>query len=552
MNSRRRVAAQAVAVSSAVALVAAGCSSSGGDDSSGGANNSVTSTGAVSLFESQPELGLVPANTTESGGGKVVDNLFTGLVRYSNDGGKPVNAAAESIDTTDSKVYTIKLKSGMKFHDGTDVKAENFVKAWNFDAYSPNGMQNSSFFSDIQGFADVQSVDPDEDGPQKAPTPKAKEMSGLKVIDPLTFEVTLDAPFSIFPVKLGYSAFMPLPDVFFSQGADAFGKKPIGNGPLKFVSWQDNVEIKLTRFDEYNLDDKAAVKDVTYKVYQQDTAAYNDLLSNNLDFMEQVPIAMLAGDKWKSDLGDRARTVDAPITGIVTFPLYDKRFQNAKLRQAVSMAIDRQSINDKIFFGTRPPATSWSNPLAPGGGANDCTSCKFDPDRAKQLLQEAGGWTGQMTFTYNGDASHKEWMEAVAQSVKNTLGIDARAVALPTFAVFRQQVNAHKMTGPYRAAWQGDYPSIENWINPLYVTGGSSNDGLYSNPEVDALAKEAASQKNLDDAYAKFAEATKKIDADTPSMPIYYYTNQWATSEKLKKAEVTWLGYLDLSSVELA
>ncbi len=144
---------------------------------------------------------------------------------------------AESIDTTDSKVYTIKIKAGTKFHDGTEVKAKNFVDAWNWAAYSPNGAQNSSFFSDIAGFADVQSLDPDEDGPKKAPTPKADKMSGLEVVDDQTFKVTLNAPFSIFPVKLGYSAFVPLPDAFFSSTPEAFGKQPIGNGPVKFVSW---------------------------------------------------------------------------------------------------------------------------------------------------------------------------------------------------------------------------------------------------------------------------------------------------------------------------
>jgi oligopeptide transport system substrate-binding protein len=196
--------------------------------------------------------------------------------------------------------------------------------------------------------------------------------------------------------------------------------------------------------------------------------------------------------------------------------LYDKRFANAKLRQAVSLAINRQEINDKIFFGTRPPATSWSNPLAPGGGASDCTVCPFNPDEAKQLLQEAGGFQGEMVFYYNGDASHKEWMDAVAQSVKNVLRINARAEGLPTFAVFRQQVNDHKMKGPYRAAWQEDYPDVENWLGPLYVTGGSSNDGLYSNPEVDRLYKEGTSAATVDAAHAKFADATKIIDHGRP------------------------------------
>lgn len=543
--------AGAVAISAAIALVAAGCSS--GDDSGGGgtANDDKTANGGISVWLGQPENGLIPCNTTETNGGTVVDDLFTGLVNY-GEKGKPENAAAESIDTTDSKVYTIKLKSGMKFHDGTPVTAKSFVDAWNYCAYSPNGMQNSSFFSDIQGFDQVNTQDPDGEGPKKAPPPPAKEMSGLKVIDDTTFEVTLNAPFSIFPVKLGYSAFMPLPEAFFSQGPDAFGKKPIGNGPVKFVSWTDNVEIKVTRNDDYTLGDKVKIKDVTYKLYQEDTAAYNDLLSGNLDFLQQVPTSALAGDKWKSDLGDRAKTAEVPTTGIIAFPMYDKRFANPKLRQAISLAIDREAINDKVFFGTRPPATSWSNPLAPGGGENDCTVCTYDPDKAKQLLQEAGGWTGDMVFYYNADASHKTWMDAVAQSVKNTLGINARAEGMPTFDVFRTQINAHKMTGPYRAAWQEDYPDVENWIGPLYVKGGSSNDGLYSNDRVNQLYKEATSAASVDDAHAKFAEATKIIDQDVPAMPIYNYSEQYGYSQRLKTVDVDWVGQIDISSVELA
>jgi len=280
--------ARLVAVTAAAMLVAAGCSGDGDSDTND--TSSDTANGAITIDGTQPEVGLIPASTTETGGGKIIDFLWTGLVSYPNDGGAPVNAVAESIQTTDSKVYTIKLKQGTKFHDGTEVKAKNFVDAWNWAAYSPNGAQNSSFFSDIAGFADVNTPDPDDDGPKKAPEPKAKTMSGLKVVDDYTFTATLSTPFSIFPTKLGYSAYMPLPDVFFTETAEAFGKKPIGNGPVKFVSWTDNVEIKLTRFDDYTLADKVKIKDVTVKMYQEDTAAYADLQSGNLDFQQQIPV----------------------------------------------------------------------------------------------------------------------------------------------------------------------------------------------------------------------------------------------------------------------
>ncbi|MEV4202164.1 peptide ABC transporter substrate-binding protein [Micromonospora globbae] len=536
----------AVALSAAVALIASGCS---GSDDGGDAGTSTD--GAIVIDGTQPEVPLVPANTTETGGGAIIDYLWTGLVEYPNNGGAPQNAVAESIETTDSKVYTIKIKKGLKFHDGTEVKAANFTKAWNWAAYSPNGAQNSSFFADIQGFDQVQSEDPDGDGPKQAPEPAAKEMSGLKVIDDYTFEVTLAAPTAVFPTKLGYSAFVPLPDVFFTQKPDDFGRKPIGNGPVKFVSWEDDVMIKLTRFDDYALRDKMKIKDVDVKLYQEDTAAYNDLLAGNLDFQQQVPVSALAGDKWKNDLGDRAIQSTTPSTGIIAFPIYDPKYKNPKLRKAVSLAINRQDITEKIFFGNRTPADSWANPLTPGAKAGNCTACQYNPDEAKKLLAEAGGFQGEMVFYYNADASHKEWMEAVAQSVKNTLGINARAEGIPTFAVFRQQINAHKMTGPYRAGWQQDYPDVENWVNPLYVTGGSSNDGLYSNKEVDALAKQASGAKNLDEAHAKFAEAVALIDQDVPSIPVYFQGQQSGHSEKIKKVELTNVGEIDITSVEL-
>jgi oligopeptide transport system substrate-binding protein len=543
--------ASAVAMGVSVALVAAGCG--GGDKGSGNTGGGTdTANAAITIHGTQPEVGLIPASTTETGGGKIVDYLWTGLVQYPNDGSAPVNALAESINTDDSKTYTIKIKSGTKFHDGTEVKAKNFVDAWNWGAYSPNGAQNGSFFSDIAGFADVHTEDPDQDGPKKAPEPKAKTMSGLKTVDDYTFEVTLGAPFSIFPTKLGYSAYMPLPDAFFTSTPEAFGKKPIGNGPVKFVSWQDDVEIKLTRFDEYTLQDKVKVKDVTVKMYQDTSAAYNDLVSGTLDFLEQVPVSALAGDKWKTDLpGDRAVTAKVPVSQIIAFPHYDKRFQNADLRRAVSLAINRQEINDKIFFGTRTPADSWANPLAPGNVPGNCTVCKFDPEAAKAALAKAGGFTGEMVIYYNADGPHKEWMEATAQSIKTVLGIEVRAEAIPTFAVFRQTINDHKAKGLYRSGWQQDYPDVENWLGPLYVTGGSSNDGLYSNPKVDALYKEGTAAADIKAAHAKFNEAVKVLDADVPAIPMFFATEQYGTSARIAGAKVTNVGELDLASVQL-
>ncbi|MFD0748466.1 ABC transporter substrate-binding protein [Phytohabitans flavus] len=545
--------ASAVAAIAAVALVAAGCG--GGDDTEENSGNAdKTANGAITIDGTQPANPLLPSATSETGGGDVLDFMWTGLINYPAGGGDPVNAVAEDIGTTDAQTYTVKIKKGIKFHDGTEVKAKNFVDAWNFTAYSENGQQQASFFSDIDGYEAVHTEDPDgEEGPQKAPKPTTDKMSGLAVVDDYTFTVKLAAPNSIFPVKLGYSAYFPMPDSFFAAAdKNEWGKKPVGNGPVKFVSWTDNVEIKLTRFDDYTLDDKVKIKDVTVKLYQEDTAAYAELVANQLDFQQQVPSSSLAGEKWKADLGARGLTVDIPVMQIIAFPIYDKRYQNKDLRRAVSLSINREEIASKIFFNTRKPATSWAAPGTLGATGFDCTTCKYDPEAAKAALQAAGGFEGEMVIYYNADASHKDWVEAAANSVATTLGIKVRAEGMPTFAVFRQNIDGKKMTGPYRAGWQADYPNGENWLGPLYVTGASSNDGSYSNPQVDALYQEGSRLADEKAAEAKFAEAIKIVDAEVPSIPIVSVTQQSGISNRIAPSVKTnWVGSIDLSTVEL-
>ena len=184
-----------------------------------------------------PQNPLVPSNTTETCGGNVHRRSFAKLVHYNAETAKPENDIAESIETTDNQNFTIKLKP-YKFHDGTEVNSKNFVDAWNYAAYGPNAQSSGYFMEPIEGFADLQcagTTNPDD--PCEGYTPKAKEMSGLKVVkDDKTFTIKTTEKVSNLPVRLGYSAFAPLPEAFFKD-PKAFGDKPIGTGPYKVDSW---------------------------------------------------------------------------------------------------------------------------------------------------------------------------------------------------------------------------------------------------------------------------------------------------------------------------
>ncbi|MEV4647743.1 ABC transporter substrate-binding protein [Saccharopolyspora sp. NPDC049357] len=532
-----------VAAPLAVALLATGC---GGGGSGSGED------GIVTLDWGEPENPLVPANTTEENGGFIVNSMFTGLVNYRASDLKVENAVAESIQTTDNQNFTIKLKPGWTFHDGTPVKAKNFVDAWNYSAYGPNGFQGASFFEQIDGYDQLQSEDPDGDeGPAQAPTPPTKEMSGLKVVDDTTFTVKLKAPFTIFPVVLGYSAYMPLPDAFFAD-PKGFEQHPIGNGPFKFQDRSPNVELNLAAYDKYAGTDKPTIKGAKFKVYDNLDTAYQDLVSGNLDFLRAVPVSALVGDKWKQELGERAKQKPGLLTQNLGIPTYDEKFKNPLVRKAISMSIDRKTITQQVFSGGRDPADGFATAAADGYRPGQCgEACEFNPEKAKQYLAQAGGFQGTLTLETNADGGHDEWVQAVAASIQQNLGIQTQFVPVPTFGEFRQKANAFQFDGLFRTGWKADYPNIETFLTQLYRTDASSNDYKYSNPAFDAALDKANAAPTAEAATAAYADAEKLLGEDLPVIPLWTQPVQYGFSERVAEGEVKAYRELDLSTVRL-
>ena len=221
---RGRTRATLAAGLTSLALVATAC---GGGGTTPPANEGGGQTGGeITVAGCTPENPLVPGNTAEVCGGDIVDAMTSKLIEYNTETAAPENDIAESIETSDNKFFTVKLKP-YKFQDGTEVKAKNFVDAWNYTAYGPNGQEGSGFYAPMAGSPTCSAADE-----KCAKPPKAKTMSGLKVVDDKTFTITTSEPVSNLPVRLGYSAYSPLPDVFFAD-PKAFEKKPIGAGPVQ-------------------------------------------------------------------------------------------------------------------------------------------------------------------------------------------------------------------------------------------------------------------------------------------------------------------------------
>ncbi|MCS6712419.1 ABC transporter substrate-binding protein [Brachybacterium sp. EF45031] len=541
MAISRRSMILATAASGAVATLAAcgGNSNGGGSGSDGGSAGGQGGGDPVLANTTEPENPLVPTNTTEVGGGRVIQSIFSGLVYYTAEG-KAENELAESIESEDNVTWTIKIKPGQKWSDGSDLKASDFVAAWNYGANTANAQKAQSFFEPIEGFAEVSAENATAE----------TTLSGLKAVDDTTLEVKLVSAQSDFPNRLGYAAYMPMPPAAF-EDMNAFGEKPVSNGPYMLDAWEHDTEIRLVPNPEYDGPRKAKNGGLTFVVYADEETLYNDLTSGNVDVVDQIPTSALP--TYEDELGERAVNAPGAVFQSITIPQNDPNFSGeaGKLRrQAISYSIDRKTICDKLFFGTRTPATDFVAPVIDGGGATDIPGAEvltFDAAKAKELWQQAEGmqpFNGEFTLSYNADGPHKDWVEAVCNSIKDTLGITATPQPHPAFGEFRRQITDRKLKGAFRSGWQADYPSVFNFLGPLYSSaaadGKGSNDGDYKNPEFDKLLQEGLSAPDSAAALEKFKAAQAILMTDLPAIPLWYQNTFGGYSENVSDVQYGW------------
>lgn len=552
---------KALGVAAIIALAVTGCGGGGGTSTNSSA--AVDPNKVISAYSNEPQNPLLPANTNEVYGGRVVELLFEGLRAYDSDG-KPVNALAESIETTDSQNWTIKVKSGAKFTNGEAITAKTFVDSWNFAALSTNLQNNGFFFESIEGYADVSAVTETTgaDGKKTStPAPTAQTMSGLAATDDQTITVKLGQPEADWSLRLGYSAFYPLPSEALKD-PKKFGENPIGNGPYKFEkegAWVHDQSISLVKNADYTGPRAAKNGGVTFKFYTDPGPAYTDLQADNLDITDVVPSNALK--TYTTDFPDRNSTRPNANNATLNIPNYNPNFQGEAgllRRQALSHAINREEITKVIFNGTRTPATEFTAPVL--DGYNDAIPgsdvLKFDAQKAKDLWAEAEkikpyDGSKPLLIASNTDGGNKEWIDAVANAFKNNLGIQAEIQPFAKFAEVLDLRKSQSLPGLTRAGWQGDYPSLYNFLGPVWATNASSNYEKYSNPEFDKLLKEGLAAKTPEDANKKFNEAQEILFKELPGLPLWYRATPIVWSNNVVSAETGWNGgvrYFDIEA----
>ncbi|WEV64010.1 ABC transporter substrate-binding protein [Bifidobacterium sp. ESL0732] len=532
---QKRTLVPAIATLCAAAFTLAGCGSqskSAGSDSNGPSNNAI-----VTAYDNEPQNPLSPGASGESGGIRVADEIYSGLVTYNKSGAIKNEMASSIKPNADSTQFTITIKDGWKFSNGTPVTAQSFTKAWSYAAVGSNGMKNAWCFSAIKGYDDVQDKN----------TPSDAQLSGLKVVDPHTFTVDMNEPDAVFPTQLGYIAFAPLPESAFKD-MKAFGNAPVTNGPYKLTSWAHNKSITLSKNPDYQGPRKPKNNGIKFQIYTKADAAYSDVQAGNLDVLDKLPSSALKS--FQSDASMNHINVPGASFGGFTIPSELEHFKMDKegrlRRQAMSLAINRKLITTKIFQGTRTPATDFLAPPVSGYSktlkGNEVL--RQNTAKAKQLWKEAdtiSPYSGTFEIAYNSDSDHKPWIDAVCNQLKNALGINAEGKAFPTAAEFYDTLDSKTPTFAFYTSWGADWPSAQNFLVTLYASssadGKGSNTGNYKNPDFDKLMDQAAASSSLEKANSFYQQGEEILFQDLPTIPLWYGNATAVTTKSISNLQ---------------
>lgn len=496
-----------------------------------------TSSSASSSADSSYSLGVTSTFTEhfapgDSGSTDLDYALFTPLTELNTTTGKVEDAVAQSLTSSDNRVWTVKIKKGWTFSNGEPVTAQSFADSWNATVDAKNGFTNGYLFSDFEGYSAT-----------------ATSLSGVQVVNDYTLKITLVKPLSTLPDLLAQSTFEPIPKAALAD-LSAFDHKPIGDGPYELTGpavTASTTQFTLKRYSGYAGTNKGNAATITVKVYQDETAAYRDFEAGALDVLGVSGSDLTsAASKYSAQLV----RVNDPAVVYLGFPLWDPRFSNIKTREAFSLAINRQAIVKSLLGGFGEPATGLAGSNIPGGGEANCAYCSYDPSRARTLLKQAGGWSGPLTLWTDTDPSDSTVLTAIANELSSGLGISVSVQTQPLSQLYTS-LYAHKADGPMLLYMAASYPNLYSLADELFSVGSGTNVTGFSDATFTQLLAQAA-QAPTAQATALAQQAVNQAMTQLPLAPLYIPQGGIVHSARTGNITATFLGGASLTSVTVS
>lgn len=551
--NRRTFVKGGLAASALGALAACGKKSDGGGAASeGGEAAGTAATGGVVKYYLSNPVAIDPYNAQETQGMQVTQALFDSLTDFDWDSGELVPRAAESWEVSDdAKVFTFHLVEGAKFHNGDPVDAASFKRGWEriCDPTMATPSVIAYHLNPIKGAEAMQKG-------------KAKEIEGVKVIDDLTLEVTLTEPMAEFPYICTHDALAPVPQAALDD-PEAFAHAPIGNGPFMMQGeWVADQYIDLVRFDDY-YGEPAKIDEIYFSIQKDPETAFREFEAGNIDFTD-IPAGRIQELESKVGTSDDGYTVTpgkqvlkGEEAGVywLTVNVKDDVLSDLTLRQAISLAINRQNIVDTVFEGTRKPATSVFPTTIDDDPSDVWEFCKYDKEAAIKLLDEkypadSKGKRGiKLTLSYNSGGGHENIMSCI-QGDLEAVGIECTQESMEWAAYLSAMGDGTVQIG--RMGWNADFPIMDNFIYPNFLTTSENNYSKYSSKELDKGLVEARKIVDEEERKAAYRKLNQIIAEDMPVIPLMYYAHNHVGSERLASLYNNPQTKTDFETVEMA
>ena len=510
-------------------------------------------------FASEP-MTMDPALNSTVDGGVMANHLFEGLMKWQDTGeeadgsdGTVDNAEltygqAESYDKVENEdgtvTYTFHLRDGIKWSDGKDVTAGDFEYAWKRLVDPATAADYSYMLDSVVNANEIIAGE--------------KDPSGLaaKAIDDKTFEVTITTDVPYFEEICAFPATMPVRQDIIEEKGDQWTFDPstyISNGSYKLTEWTHNSQIVMAKNENYYDYENLGPDTITFKLMDDSNAMLSGFKSGELDFIQDAPQAELPSLIASGDM----KILNYLGTYYVCFQTQKAPFDNPKVREAFTLAVDRTYIVDKVTQSGQVEAGGYvpsgiadadgGDFRAEGGDYYKPTDADYEAncEKARQLLAEAGYPNGEgfpvVEYLYNTSDAHKAVAEALQNMWEQELGVTV-TLNNQEWAAFLQT----RKNGDYsiaRNGWISDYNDPISFLD-MWMTGGGNNDAQYANPEYDNIIKQAKATSDATERMKLLHQAEDiLVGQDYVVNPLYFYTQKYMLADGIEGTYYCPLGY---------
>lgn len=490
---------------------------------------------ALTLYDTGP-ITLDPALSRDASSHAYIVQLFSGLVAFDKDLNLIPDIAQDWELSPEGTTYTFYLRPGVSFHDGRPVTAWDFKYSWERACHPETGSQTAAdFLGDIVGVSDVIAG-------------RAREISGVEVVNDYTLKVTIDAPKTYFLAKLSYPVAFVV-DRHNVTAGEEWWRHPNGTGPFQLMEWQEDQLIILKRNDHYHRE-PAKVQYVIFRLW-----GGVPIWMYETDEIDVASVSIIDIERVRDETNPLHQDlVITPMLSVefIGFNVTKPPFDDASIRRAFAMAVDRDRLIETVLKDMVEPAQGLLPPGLPGHNP-EVRGIDYDPTQARELIAAKYGDISNfppITLTAAGyGTAPSPVIVALIQGWRENLGVEVQV----------KQIDPEKWAYVIKEekdelvdfGWIADYPDPHTFLDLLFHSQSQANDMEYSNPELDALLEQARIEQDTQRRWELYREAEQLLIDDAACIPLWFGKSHLLVKPYVKGWVLTPQGLPLLSLVSL-